>query len=202
MAKRGREERCATCEHFHNFEAGEPCDVCGHKMSSSSTSIEIPVEPKEGAFPCAILKDFLYLGTYVHASSSEVLKILGITHILNAVPNTHNFFRHTFTYYHPEDERSLQFHDEIQFLEQCAKDSRRVLVHCMTGKNRSPAIVIAYLMKSKGWRLAQSLQWVKERRTQVDLSPAAHQCLVEFEQRIFGAGKSEDVQRGDRVAHI
>ncbi|GAB2215692.1 hypothetical protein Droror1_Dr00020087 [Drosera rotundifolia] len=29
---------------------------------------------------------------------------------------------------------------------------------------RSPAIVIAYLMKSKGWRLSQSYQWVKECR--------------------------------------
>lgn len=36
--------------------------------------------------------------------------------------------------------------------------------------DRSPAIVIAYLMKSKGWRLAQSYQWVKERRPSVDLS--------------------------------
>ncbi|THG02718.1 hypothetical protein TEA_003077 [Camellia sinensis var. sinensis] len=47
---------------------------------------------------------------------------------------------------------------------QCEKDRALVLVHCMSGKSRSPAIVIAYLMKSKGWRLAQGYQWVKERR--------------------------------------
>lgn len=35
---------------------------------------------------------------------------------------------------------------------------------------RSPAIVIAYLMKCKGWRLAQSYQWVKERRPSVELT--------------------------------
>ena len=35
---------------------------------------------------------------------------------------------------------------------------------------RSPAIVISYLMKCKGWRLAQSYQWVKERRPSVELS--------------------------------
>lgn len=37
--------------------------------------------------------------------------------------------------------------------------------------NRSPAIVIAYLMKCKGWRLAQSYQWVKDRRPVVEISP-------------------------------
>ncbi|KAB2056498.1 hypothetical protein ERO13_A11G099350v2 [Gossypium hirsutum] len=45
--------------------------------------------------------------------------------------------------------------------EQCERDKARVLVHCMSGKNRSPAIVVAFLMKSKGWRLPQSYQWVK-----------------------------------------
>ncbi|KAK5838587.1 hypothetical protein PVK06_007319 [Gossypium arboreum] len=36
--------------------------------------------------------------------------------------------------------------------------------------NRSPAIVVAFLMKSKEWRLPQSYQWVKEQRPSVDIS--------------------------------
>ncbi|CAN6320261.1 unnamed protein product [Urochloa humidicola] len=43
--------------------------------------------------------------------------------------------------------------------EQCERDKSRVLVHCLTGKNRSAAIVAAFLMTSRGWRLAQSFQW-------------------------------------------
>jgi hypothetical protein len=35
---------------------------------------------------------------------------------------------------------------------------------------RSAAIVAAFLMKSRGWRLAQSFQWVKDRRPQVQLT--------------------------------
>ncbi|KAG5034876.1 hypothetical protein JHK87_009786 [Glycine soja] len=46
----------------------------------------------------------------------------------------------------------------------------------MSGKSRSPAIVIAYLMKSKGWRLVHSYQWVKERRPSVELTQAA--CMT------------------------
>ncbi|TYJ39828.1 hypothetical protein E1A91_A04G096400v1 [Gossypium mustelinum] len=56
------------------------------------------------------------------------------------------------------------------FTKQCEQNKARVLVHCMSGKNRSPAIVVAFLMKSKGWRLPQSYQWVKERRPSVDIS--------------------------------
>lgn len=79
--------------------------------------------------------------------------------------------------------------------------------------DRSPAVVIAYLMKRKGWRLAESHQWVKQRRTTTDISPGKYlhfgletyrswnccsllfflytefyQQLQEFEQSIFGSG--------------
>lgn len=43
---------------------------------------------------------------------------------------------------------------------------------------RSPAIVIAYLMKCKGWRFAQSYQWVKERRPSVELSQGLHMIQI------------------------
>ncbi|KAF2292346.1 hypothetical protein GH714_020409 [Hevea brasiliensis] len=95
-------------------------------------------------------------------------------------------YKNSFTYHSLQDDKILQFEDANQFLEQCEKDKARVLVHCMSGKNRSPAIVIAYLMKSKGWRLAQSYQWVKERRSSVDLTQAVYQQLQEYEQKMFG----------------
>jgi len=73
-------------------------------------------------------------------------------------------YRNSFTYHCLQEDKTLQFDDEIQFLEQCERENARVLVHCMTGENRWAAFVIAFLMKSRGWRLAQSFQWVKERR--------------------------------------
>ncbi|KHN31997.1 Purple acid phosphatase 3, partial [Glycine soja] len=71
-------------------------------------------------------------------------------------------------------------------IEQCEKDKERVLVHCMSGKSRSLAIVIAYLMKSKVWRLVHSYQWVKERRPSVELTQGVYQQLQEFEEKIYG----------------
>lgn len=60
------------------YENGEPCSICGHRQA--------PPEPKAqaaGAFPAEIIPGFLYLGSYDNAARSELLKTLGVTHILN-----------------------------------------------------------------------------------------------------------------------
>ncbi|KAK8717772.1 hypothetical protein V6N13_045029 [Hibiscus sabdariffa] len=56
----------------------------------------------------------------------------------------------------------------------------------------SPAIVIAFLMKSKGWRLPQSYQWVKECRPSVDINQDMYQQLQEYEQKLFGSSNNNN----------
>ncbi|KAJ8749255.1 hypothetical protein K2173_018734 [Erythroxylum novogranatense] len=198
MRKRERENPCAVCGHYHKYEEGEVCGICGHRMPDAAEKSPLHIS----AFPSEILPDFLYLGSYDNASRSELLKAQGISRVLNTVPACQNLYKNSFTYHCLQDDRTLQFDDANQFLEQCEKDKCRVLVHCMSGRNRifkvsgdynhvivsrSPAIVMAYLMKSKGWRLSQSYQWVKERRPSVDLTQAVYQLLQEYEQKIFGS---------------
>ncbi|XP_068642692.1 protein-tyrosine-phosphatase IBR5-like [Aristolochia californica] len=182
MRKRERENPCGVCGHYHKYEQGEVCGICGHRVPAS---FEIS-GPPSSAFPSEILPDFLYLGSYDNASRAELLKTQGISRVLNTVPACQNLYKNSFTYHCLQDEKMLQFDDAINFLEQCERDKARVLVHCMWGKNRSAAIVMAYLIKRKGWRLAQSCQWVKDRRPSVELSEAVHQQLQEYEQQIFG----------------
>ncbi|GLT94129.1 hypothetical protein SLE2022_118870 [Rubroshorea leprosula] len=183
MRKRERENPCGVCGHYHKYEEGEVCGICGHRAPAPSEKSSLQVS----AFPSEILQDFLYLGSYDNASRSELLKTQGISRVLNTVPACQNLYKNSFTYHCLQDDKTLQFDDAIQFLEQCERDKARVLVHCMSGKNRSPAIVMAYLMKSKRWRLLQSYQWVKERRSSVELSPAVYQQLQEYEEKIFGS---------------
>lgn len=183
MRKRERENPCGVCGHYHKSEEGEVCGVCGHVPVATTAQLSaIHVS----AFSSEILPDFLYLGSYDNASRSELLKTQGISRILNTVPACQNLYRNSFTYHCLQEEKILPFDDAIRFLEQCEKDKARVLVHCMSGKSRSPAIVIAYLMKCKGWRLAQSYQWVKDRRPSVELSQAVYEQLQEYEKKIFG----------------
>ncbi|KAM1010310.1 hypothetical protein ACFX2I_045730 [Malus domestica] len=188
MRKRERENPCGVCGHYHKYEEGEVCGVCGHRMPAVAERTSIQVS----AFPSEILPEFLYLGSYDNASRSELLKTQGISRVLNTVPACQNLYKNSFTYHYLQDDKILQFEDANQFLEQCERDKARVLVHCMSGKNRSPAIVIAYLMKSRGWRLAPSYQWVKERRPAVELSEANYHQLQEYEEKIFGSTDSSN----------
>uniref|UniRef100_A0A453RF17 Tyrosine-protein phosphatase domain-containing protein n=1 Tax=Aegilops tauschii subsp. strangulata TaxID=200361 RepID=A0A453RF17_AEGTS len=100
----------------------------------------------ESAFPSEILKDFLFLGSYDNASRSELLKTIGISHILNTVPLCQNLYRNSFTYHCLQDDKTLQFDDAIQFLEQCERDKARVLVHCMSGKSRCVSCICSSLL--------------------------------------------------------
>ncbi|PIN09130.1 Dual specificity phosphatase [Handroanthus impetiginosus] len=186
MRKRERENPCGVCGHYHKYEEGEVCGVCGHRLAAGS-DISAVSSIHVGAFPSEILPEFLYLGSYDNAARAELLKTQGISRVLNTVPACQNLYKNSFTYHCLQYDQKLPFDDAIQFLEQCEKDRARVLVHCMSGKNRSPAIVIAYLMKSKGWKLAQSYQWVKERRPSVEINQAVYQQLEEYEQKIFGS---------------
>ncbi|KAJ6329475.1 hypothetical protein OIU77_011033 [Salix suchowensis] len=193
MRKRERENPCGVCGHYHKYEEGEVCGICGHRMPESTADKSPSVHLS--AFPSQILPDFLFLGSYDNASRSELLKTQGITRVLNTVPACQNLYKNSFTYHCLQDDKILQFDDAIQFLEQCERDKARVLVHCMSGKNRSPAIVMAYLMKSRGWRLAQCYQWVKERRPSVDLTQAVYQQLQEYEQKLVGSNDNSNPAR-------
>ncbi|GLJ15494.1 hypothetical protein SUGI_0254390 [Cryptomeria japonica] len=186
MRKRERENPCAICLHYHKFEEGEACGVCGHRMQGANEkSSQMP-----SAFPTEVLPAFLYLGSYDNASRAELLKAQGIARILNTVPACQNLYKNSFTYHCLKEEQTLPFNEAVEFIEQCNKDKVRVLVHCMSGKNRSPAIVIAYLMRYKGWRLPESYQWVKDRRPSINLTSAVLKQLQDYEKEVFGENSS------------
>ncbi|KAG0558270.1 hypothetical protein KC19_10G015000 [Ceratodon purpureus] len=165
MRKRERENPCFVCGHYHKFEDGEVCGICGHRLQEAAEK-----GPQQSAFSSEILPQFLYLGSYDNASRAELLKAQNISRILNTVPTCQNLYKNSFTYHSLKEDKSLPFTECLEFIEQARADKARVLVHCMSGQSRSPAVVIAYLMKYKQWRLPQAYQWVKDRRPSINLT--------------------------------
>eukprot|EP00245_Coleochaete_scutata_P005903 TRINITY_DN19891_c0_g1_i1.p1 TRINITY_DN19891_c0_g1~~TRINITY_DN19891_c0_g1_i1.p1 ORF type:complete len:268 (-),score=35.34 TRINITY_DN19891_c0_g1_i1:847-1650(-) len=186
MRKRERENPCAICGHYHKYEEGEVCNICGHRLLNPEEK-----GPQQSAFSSEILQGFLYVGSYDNASRSELLKAQGIRRILNTVPSCQNLYRNSFTYHCITNEKALLPFDEcFEFIEASRQENERVLVHCMSGQTRSPAVVIAYLMRHKGWRLPQSYQWVKDRHPCTNITPAMGQHLQEYELHVFGSNQT------------
>lgn len=60
------------------------------------------------------------------------------------------------------------------------------LVHCAAGMSRSPALVMAYLMRHRGVTLRQAHHWVQESRPFVRLNSGFWEQLLKYERRLYG----------------
>ncbi|XP_053293766.1 dual specificity protein phosphatase 18 [Pleuronectes platessa] len=60
------------------------------------------------------------------------------------------------------------------------------LVHCAAGMSRSPALVMAYLMRYRGVTLCQAHRWVQESRPWVRLNAGFWDQLLKYEKRLYG----------------
>ncbi|KAG8387064.1 hypothetical protein BUALT_Bualt03G0214500 [Buddleja alternifolia] len=122
---------------------------------------------RERENPCGVC------GHYQKYEEGEVCGICGhrmaaVSDQSTAAYSVHSSaFPNSFTYQCLQDDKVLPFDDAIQFL------------------GRLP--LMAYLMKSKGWKLGQSYEWVKERRPSVELNQVVYQKLQEYEQNIYGS---------------
>uniref|UniRef100_A0A8C9SNG9 Si:ch1073-184j22.2 n=1 Tax=Scleropages formosus TaxID=113540 RepID=A0A8C9SNG9_SCLFO len=60
------------------------------------------------------------------------------------------------------------------------------LVHCAAGRSRSPALVMAYLMRYRGMTLSEAHRWVRDRRPYICLNAGFWDQLLLYEKRLYG----------------
>ncbi|KAM8849209.1 dual specificity protein phosphatase 18 isoform 1-T4 [Spinachia spinachia] len=60
------------------------------------------------------------------------------------------------------------------------------LVHCAVGMSRSPALVMAYLMRYRAVTLRQAHRWVQESRPFIRLNAGFWEQLLQYERRLYG----------------
>lgn len=115
--------------------------------------------------------DYLYLGDRLQGSNEETIKEFAITHVLN-VHDSCRFppasspwkFRHVPVSDYGDSDLRPAAEKCFKFIEEARSCQGRVLVHCRKGINRSPTIVIAWLIVSEKWTLQKAYTFVQECR--------------------------------------
>jgi dual specificity MAP kinase phosphatase len=112
-----------------------------------------------------IIPGKLYLGGQEDAQNLQILKRLGVTHILNVTNEVSNHFEKKFTYMKlnlVDGVEGIHHHflSAFSFIE----SGDVVFVHCKQGMSRSATIVISYLMRKNGWDLEEALKFVQDKR--------------------------------------
>ncbi|CAF2622387.1 unnamed protein product [Rotaria sp. Silwood2] len=123
--------------------------------------------------PSLVLEPYLFLGNCISAHDIHRLSRLGIRYILNVAKRDVELCP-----YYPNDMRTLTidlrdddrenilraFDQAFAFIDEARRVRSRILVHCSHGQSRSPAIVIAYLMRTYNVSLEQCLIHVVKAR--------------------------------------
>ncbi|CAH2322530.1 dual specificity phosphatase 5 [Pelobates cultripes] len=142
---------------------------------------------------------FLYLGSAHHASTCDFLSDLHITALLNVSRKSTDSYKDQYIYkWIPVDDNhtadiSRHFQEAIEFIDTVRRAGGRVLVHCEAGISRSPTICIAYLMKTKRFRLEEAFDYIKQRRSLISPNFSFMGQLLHYESEVFSSMQSAPV---------
>ncbi|XP_033644532.1 dual specificity protein phosphatase 6-like [Asterias rubens] len=150
-------------------------------------------------YPSEVIEGALYQGNAKHSSNRKVIENLGITHVVNATTECANAFEGECKYLHLKyaDELSSNMKHRLplaaDFIADALSGGGRVLVHCVEGISRSSTITIAFLMKYRGWSLADALSFLRSKRPKARPNRAFLIQLGDLERELFGK-KISDVE--------
>ncbi|KAE9041628.1 hypothetical protein PR003_g4501 [Phytophthora rubi] len=140
-----------------------------------------------------VILDHVLLGSRENAEDSRLLNLLGITHICNCAKQVGNSFEGEFFYLKlnlrdSQDEELIpHFQTVTKFIKRVERLRGRVLIHCISGASRSPALLVAYLMIDKKMSLLDAYNLVRRKRQIVQPNPGFRLQLAKYELMLFGA---------------
>merc|ERR1719419_654039 len=114
----------------------------------------------------------LWLGTKMDSTDDEKLKKLGITHILSVTSGKQHEVPNCKLLSVPmADNGNTDLLNVIEkafpFIEESQRGDNRLLIHCNHGQNRSPTVVIAWLMQKEKKSMFKAYTFVKSKRAMV-----------------------------------
>ena len=208
---------CAECGHVRGRDgkganASARNDVDDDEKTSASEGLVIESASKEGreraraggasTTMVEIIDRFLVCGAFEHTCSERSLVMLGVRTVMNAVPTCSPCCSGRHLAVMTLGTEGSRVGGDIDFHQCCGRlaalhvksmktdeaHPQRVLVYCMSGRSRAPAVAVAYMMFSKKLKLSDAIAYVVDRyppgHQGVRFKPEDLQALQRFEREL------------------
>ncbi|GAB6026224.1 hypothetical protein CHUAL_012431 [Chamberlinius hualienensis] len=161
----------------------------------------LPTDPYNEVYPN------IFVGDVSTALCTQVLKRIGITHVLNAAQGKEKFYfvNTSAGYYEMHGIKFLgipavdfmnfkmepYFEQAADFVEEGVKAGGKVLIHCRVGVSRSATLALAYLIIKKGMTAQDAMRTVRAQR-EIIPNPGFLQQLCDLNERIHRQKRATD----------
>jgi len=156
-------------------------------------------------FILEVVKDQLYLGNLSGALSVEQRDQFSITHIVSVCPDYPSTgSRHLTIAVQDSEHENLLIHlaEACCFIQNALNQGGRILLHCVMGISRSPAVLAAYIMKARNMTASNAIRFIKQRRPQVHPNYGFIKQLDVFEKCGYEPSSSHPQYRSWKRRHV
>ncbi len=177
-------------EHFANLYPNlcHSQSLPVHNPSTITTLIPSNFDPQN--YPMTEILNGLFIGSESNAKNLEELSSEHIRYIVNVTSHVPLYHSDQFHYYHiPADDTQKQnlldyFDQAYTFISNAIENKEKVLVHCVAGISRSPAIVISFLMRYAHMNMNDAYELVKTKRSIVSPNLNFMGQLLQYEKKL------------------
>jgi len=178
-------------EYFSNLYPNF-CQLQSSSSSSTNNPLTTPILSNLDLenYPMTEILNGLFIGSESNAKNLEELSSEHIRYIVNVTSHVPLYHSSQFHYYHiPADDTQKQnlldyFDQAYTFISHAIENKEKVLVHCVAGISRSPAIVISFLMRYAHMNMNDAYELVKTKRSIVSPNLNFMGQLLQYEKKL------------------
>ena len=172
-----------------------------HKKIDNNSESTTQQEMIQEILNISKIKDGFFIGDRISAISIDVVNEFKITHIINTTgKQIENQWESlginylTINWSEKPNQILFDFKDEIadkilEFIDKALFIGEGILAHSFNGKNRVCVLSLIYLMKKYKWSLEKSMQYLKSKKNDVEISNFFYNQLENFQKRLILKGE-------------
>jgi len=169
-------------------------NICDENSNEVTYSEHINLYEHEN--PTEILPT-IFLGSKEDSAKVTRLKEIGITHILCVMSGKQYDVQGCKLLTVPMADNGKSNLESIMkrsfpFIEESQQKGNKLLIHCKLGQNRSPSLLISWLMSKKRWSFYSAHRFVKQARAMIQPHKLYVQQLRALDKELFGIHSTPD----------